>query len=156
MKRTQIICTMGPATDDREVLQALMEHGMDIARFNFSHGDHSEQKKRADMVKALRQESGIPVALLLDTKGPEIRTGILKDGKKVTLTAGQDFLLTTEEIEGDDQKVCITYPGLPADVQPGSHILIDDGLLELEVVSTDDKEIFCRVCNHIHAREEQR
>ncbi len=147
MKRTKIICTMGPATDDREVLQALMEHGMDIARFNFSHGDHSEQKKRADMVKALRQESGIPVALLLDTKGPEIRTGILKDGKKVTLTAGQDFLLTTEEIEGDDQKVCITYPGLPADVQPGSHILIDDGLLELEVVSTDDKEIFCRVLN---------
>lgn len=147
MKRTKIICTMGPSTDDKEILQALMEHGMDIARFNFSHGDHEEQKKRIDMVKDVRERSGVPVALLLDTKGPEIRTGTLKDGKKVTLATGQDFLLTTKEIEGDREKVSITYPGLPGDVDAGSRILIDDGLLELEVASAGRTEIACRVLN---------
>ncbi len=120
---------------------------MDIARFNFSHGTHEEQKKRIDLVKSLRQESDIPIALLLDTKGPEIRTGTLKDGKKVTLTAGQTFILTTEELEGNEERVSITYPGLPADVSPGSKILIDDGLLELEVISTDGTKIICKVLN---------
>ncbi len=147
MKRTKIICTMGPSTDDREVLRALMEHGMDIARFNFSHGSHEEQKKRIDLVKAQRQESDIPVALLLDTKGPEIRTGLLEGGKKVQLTAGQDLLLTTEEITGTAKKISITYPGLPADVTPGSQILIDDGLLELKVLSTTATEVSCQVVN---------
>lgn len=147
MKRTKIICTMGPATDDREVLRALMEHGMDIARFNFSHGSHEEQKKRIDLVKAQRQESDIPVALLLDTKGPEIRTGVLKGGKKVLLDAGADLLLTTEEIEGTSERVSITYPGLPADVKPGSQILIDDGLLELRVLSVTETDIACQVVN---------
>lgn len=147
MKRTKIICTMGPSTDDRDVLRTLMECGMDIARFNFSHGTHEEQKKRIDLVKSLRQESDIPIALLLDTKGPEIRTGTLKDGKKVTLTAGQTFILTTEELEGNEERVSITYPGLPADVSPGSKILIDDGLLELEVISTDGTKIICKVLN---------
>lgn len=147
MKRTKIICTMGPATDDREVLRGLMEHGMDIARFNFSHGSHEEQRKRIDLVKAQRQKSDIPVALLLDTKGPEIRTGVLKGGKKVLLDAGADLLLTTEEIEGTSERVSITYPGLPADVKPGSQILIDDGLLELRVLSATETDIACQVVN---------
>ena len=101
MKKTKIICTMGPNTNDRELMKKLVENGMDIARFNFSHGDHEEQKERMDMLKSIREEVGRPVAILLDTKGPEIRTGLLKDGKKVILEAGQTFTLTTEEIEGD-------------------------------------------------------
>ena len=96
MKRTKIICTMGPSTRDKEVVRTLVENGMDIARFNFSHGTHEEQKKQLDLVKEVRQETGIPVALLLDTKGPEIRTGTLKGGQKVLLTEGQSFVLTTD------------------------------------------------------------
>ncbi len=147
MKRTKIICTMGPSTRDKEVVRTLVENGMDIARFNFSHGTHEEQKKQLDLVKEVRQETGIPVALLLDTKGPEIRTGTLKGGQKVLLTEGQPFVLTTEEAEGDQNKVHITYPGLPADVTPGVRILIDDGLLELEVTSVNQTEIACQVLN---------
>lgn len=147
MKRTKIICTMGPSTRDKEVVRALVENGMDIARFNFSHGTHEEQKKQLDLVKEVRQETGIPVALLLDTKGPEIRTGTLKGGQKILLSEGQSFVLTTEETEGDQNKVHITYPGLPADVAPGVRILIDDGLLELEVTSVNQTEIACQVLN---------
>ena len=112
MKKTKIICTMGPNTNDRELMKKLVENGMDIARFNFSHGDHEEQKARMDMLKAIREEVGKPVAILLDTKGPEIRTGLLKDGKKVNLEEGQTFTLTTEKIEGDEKRVSITYDGL--------------------------------------------
>lgn len=147
MRSTKIICTMGPATQDWEIMKALADIGMDVARFNFSHGTHEEQKERVDMVKRVREESGKPIALLLDTKGPEIRTGILKDGKKVHLTAGQTFILTTEEVEGNQDKVHITYSGLPEDVTSGSRILIDDGLLELEVVSVAQTEITCQVLN---------
>lgn len=148
MKRTKIICTMGPAVDRKTVLRAIMKTGMDIARFNFSHGTHEEYQVRIDMVKNLREELNIPVALLLDTKGPEIRTGLLKDGKKVTLTTGQEFVLTTEaDYVGDEQKVSITYEGLPRDVQKGSQILVDDGLIALEVQKIKSTEIVCRVLN---------
>ena len=116
-------------------------------RFNFSHGDHEEQKGRMDMLKQLREELHTNTAILLDTKGPEIRTGKLKGGKKVTLEAGASFTLTTEEIEGDVSKVSITYKGLPEDVDRGSTILIDDGLIGLKVVSRTDKEIRCEVVN---------
>ena len=91
MKKTKIICTMGPNTNDRDLMKALALHGMDVARFNFSHGDYEEQKMRLDMLKSIREETGLPIAALLDTKGPEIRTGLLKDGKKVTLEAGQTY-----------------------------------------------------------------
>ena len=102
MKRTKIICTLGPATDSEEVLGALMDHGMDVARFNFSHGNHEEQHARFELLKKVREEKNLPIASLLDTKGPEIRTGLLKDGaKNVTLVSGQKFILTTREIEGD-------------------------------------------------------
>ena len=129
MKKTKIVCTMGPGTNDPEIVRQLIRGGMDIARFNFSHGTHEEQKSRMDMIKRLRSEEKVPVAILLDTKGPEIRTGILKDGKKVSLEAGKLFTLTTREIEGDSERVSITYAGLVDDVQVGSTILIDDGLI---------------------------
>lgn len=147
MRSTKIICTMGPATQDRNIMKALADIGMDVARFNFSHGTHEEQKERVDLVKSVREESGRPIALLLDTKGPEIRTGTLKGGQKVQLTTGQTFILTTEDVEGDSEKVQISYSGLPGDVQAGSRILIDDGLMELEVISTTETEITCRVLN---------
>ena len=147
MKKTKIICTMGPNTNDREMMKKLVENGMDIARFNFSHGDHKEQKERMDMLKSVREEAGIPVAILLDTKGPEIRTGLLKDGKKVILEAGQTFTLTTEQLVGDEKKVSITYDGLTEDVEIGKHILIDDGLIELEVKKIIGTDIVCRVIN---------
>ena len=147
MKKTKVVCTMGPNTNDRELLKKLIENGMDVARFNFSHGDHEEQKSRMDLLKELRQELNTNTAILLDTKGPEIRTGVLKGGKRILLKAGEQFTLTTEEIEGDESKVSITYEGLVQDVDAGRVILIDDGLIELKVVGKSEKEIFCEVIN---------
>lgn len=147
MKKTKIICTMGPTTHNRAVVKKLAESGMDIARFNFSHGSHEEQKERMDILKSVREEIGRPIAILLDTKGPEIRTGLLKDGKKVTLQEGQIFTLTTEEIEGDSSRVSISYDGLAEDVDIGKRILIDDGLIELEVKNIVGSEIVCQVLN---------
>ena len=147
MKKTKIICTMGPNTNDENIMRKLVQSGMDIARFNFSHGDHEEQKMRMDMLKRIREEEQRPIAILLDTKGPEIRTGVLKDGKKVQLKAGSIFSLCTEEIVGDETRTMITYPGLTADVQIGSTILIDDGLIELKVKEKRDTEIVCKVIN---------
>lgn len=147
MKKTKIICTMGPNTNDESLMRKLVQSGMDIARFNFSHGDHEEQKMRMDMLKKIRDEEGKPIAILLDTKGPEIRTGILKDGKKVMLQAGNVFTLSTEDIVGDETMTSITYPGLVADVQVGSTILIDDGLIELKVKEKRDTEIVCKIVN---------
>ena len=147
MKKTKIICTMGPNTNDRNLIKDLALAGMDIARFNFSHGDHEEQKARMDMLKKIREEENKPVAILLDTKGPEIRTGILKDGKKINLQAGNLFTLTTEDIVGDESKVSITYAGLVEDVQVGSTILVDDGLIGLKVKEKKGKEIVCTVIN---------
>lgn len=138
---------MGPNTNDRELMKKLILNGMDVARFNFSHGDHEEQKSRMDLLKQLREELHTNTAILLDTKGPEIRTGKLKDGKKVFLENGASFTLTTEEIVGDETKVSITYTGLPEDVDKESTILIDDGLIGLKVVSKTDKEIRCEVVN---------
>ena len=147
MKKTKIICTMGPNTNDAGLMRALVQNGMDIARFNFSHGDHEEQKARMDMLKKIREEENKPVAILLDTKGPEIRTGILKDGKKINLQAGNLFTLSTEDIVGDESKVSITYAGLVEDVQVGSTILVDDGLIGLKVKEKKAKEIVCTVIN---------
>lgn len=147
MKKTKIICTMGPNADDRELMKKLVENGMDIARFNFSHGDHKEQKVRMDMLKEIREEVEQPIAILLDTKGPEIRTGLLKEGKKVILEEGATFTLTTKQIEGDSERVSITYEGLTEDLEVGKKILIDDGLIELEVKHINGTEIVCLVIN---------
>ena len=137
MKKTKVVCTMGPNTNDRELMKKLIENGMDVARFNFSHGDHEEQKGRMDLLKELREELNTNTAILLDTKGPEIRTGVLKDGKKITLEAGAQFVLTVDEIVGDQNKVSITYDGLVQDVDAGKVILIDDGLIALKVKQTE-------------------
>lgn len=147
MKKTKIICTMGPRVDDENLMRELIRSGMDIARFNFSHGTHEEQKARMNMLKKARDEESKPIAILLDTKGPEIRTGVLKDGKKVTLREGDLFTLTTEEVVGDETKVSITYAGLVEDVQIGNTILIDDGLIGLKVKDKKDKDIICTIVN---------
>ena len=147
MKKTKIVCTMGPNTDNREIMKELALNGMDVARFNFSHGDHAEHRHRLEILESVREELGIPIASLLDTKGPEIRTGKLKDGKKVQLEAGETFTLTTDEIVGDNKIVSITYKGLVEDVKAGSTILIDDGLIGLKVIGKTDKEIHCEIIN---------
>ena len=133
MKKTKIVCTMGPNSDDREVLRQMALNGMDVARFNFSHGDHEEHRKRLALLESVREELDLPIAALLDTKGPEIRTGTLKGGQKVMLKEGGTYVLTTEAITGDENRGFINYDGLVEDVQAGSRILIDDGLIELEV-----------------------
>ena len=145
MRKTKIICTLGPATDP--VLPELIKAGMNVARLNFSHGSHEEHKVRMDAVKAARRELCMPVGLMLDTKGPEIRTKTYKDGK-IEITEGQEFILTTRDIEGDEHIVSITYDGLPADVQVGTRILIDDGLVAFEVTEIrDGTDIVCRALN---------
>ena len=147
MKKTKIICTMGPNTNDRELMKQLALNGMDVARFNFSHGDYEEHMGRFKILESVREELGLPIAALLDTKGPEIRTGSLKEGKKISLKEGDIYTLTTEEITGDDKRGFINYPGLPVDVKPGNKILIDDGLIELDVEKVQGNDIICRVKN---------
>ena len=137
LRKTKIICTLGPATDRDDVLKQLMMEGMNVARFNFSHGSHEEQGERLKKVQELREELNLPIATLLDTKGPEIRLRELEGGK-AELVEGQKFVLTTEELVGDANKVSITYKDLVKDVQPGSRILIDDGLIALDVEAVDD------------------
>ena len=147
-KKTKIICTMGPATDDDAVLKQLMLEGMDIARLNFSHGDHEEQLGRIKRIKKFREELGLPIAILLDTKGPEIRTGLLSTDGDVELKEGQEFVLTTREVEGTNTIASITYAELPNDVEPGNTILIDDGLIEVRVKEIKDgTDIVCEVVN---------
>lgn len=146
MRKTKIICTMGPATDDMDVLRDIARQGMNVARFNFSHGSHEEHKGRMDRLKAVREELGLPIAILLDTKGPEIRTGNMKDGK-IFLKKGQQLRLTPRPCEGTPEKISITYPDLYHDVQAGTSILIDDGLIEMRVEQTQEQDILCRVLN---------
>ncbi len=147
MKKTKIICTMGPNTSDKNILTELAKNGMNVARFNFSHGDYNEHMERLELLKDVRKELDIPVAALLDTKGPEIRTGLLKDGKKVTLKEGQTYTLTTREIVGDDKTGFINYDGLNEDVAAGNKILIDDGLIEMDVIEVQGTDIICKVIN---------
>ena len=147
MKKTKIICTMGSNTNDEKFMMELALIGMDVARFNFSHGDHEEHLGRLEILRKVRKELDIPVAALLDTKGPEIRTGLLKDGKKVTLKEGQTFTLTTRDVVGDENMAHINYDGLNEDVAPGNKILIDDGLIGLDVVEVNGPDIVCQVVN---------
>ena len=146
MRKTKIVCTLGPATMDERVLRRLIEEGMDVARLNFSHGTHEEQKVRMDMVKKLRKECGKHIALLLDTKGPEIRTRDFEGGR-VEVVAGQTFTLTTRDIVGDSSITSITYKDLAKDVEIGTRILIDDGLIELKVKDIIDEDLVCEVIN---------
>ena len=147
MKRTKIVCTMGPSTDSKEILGALVDAGMDVARFNFSHGSYEEHKGRMDLLKEVRAEKKKPIAIMLDTKGPEIRTKLLKGGKKVELVEGQSFTLTTRDVEGTSEIVSQTYDRLPTDLKPGDTVLIDDGLIAMTVQETTDTDVVCRVDN---------
>lgn len=147
MRKTKIVCTIGPASDDKETLSELIDAGMNVARLNFSHGDFAEHQAKIDNIRELKEEKGEPVALLLDTKGPEIRTGELKGDEDVFIEDGQEFTLTTEEIKGDNNRVSVSYEGLPEDLEPGDTVLIDDGLIGLEVKEIEDTEIICEVIN---------
>lgn len=144
MRKTKIICTMGPASDDDTVLRNLMLAGMDVARINFSHGTHEEALEKMERIKRIREELDLPVAILLDTKGPEIRLKQFKGGKAF-LKAGDQFTLHTDDVEGDDTKVSITYKNLPKEIKAGTKLLIDDGLIELEAVSVKGMKIICEV-----------
>ncbi|MDR0946706.1 MAG: pyruvate kinase [Ruminococcus sp.] len=145
MRKTKIICTIGPATDDDDVMREMMLGGMSVARFNFSHGDYETHRKRFIQVERLRYELGIPVATLLDTKGPEIRLGNFVDGKPVTIEDDAIFTLTTDDIEGTAERASITYKGLIDDMKVGKPILINDGAVELKVEKITKTDIVCKV-----------
>ena len=147
MRKTKIICTLGPSTDKDGVLRELVANGMNVARFNFSHGSYEEHKGRLDMLKAVRAELNKPVAALLDTKGPEIRLKEFKNGVEM-LEAGQTFTLTTREVEGTKEICSITYKDLPQDVAPGGTIMLDDGLIKLQIQTVNDTDIVCTVLNN--------
>jgi pyruvate kinase len=145
-RKTKIVCTLGPATESDDVLREMMRSGMDVARLNFSHGTHETHGKTMARVKKLREELGLPIAIMLDTKGPEIRLGTFAKGK-VSLKRGQTFVLCTETVAGDEKHATVTYKDLPRDVKEGTVILLDDGLISLTVLSLTDQEITCRVEN---------
>ena len=146
MRKTKIICTLGPSTDKEGVLRDLIANGMNVARFNFSHGSHEEHLGRLEKLKALREELGKPVAALLDTKGPEIRLKDFKNGVE-NLVAGQTFTLTTRDVEGTNEICSINYKDLPMDVEPNGTIMLDDGLIKLQIVTVNDTDIVCKVLN---------
>ncbi len=146
MKKTKIICTIGPASGNKETIKKLIENGMNCARINFSHGDHESHGKTMQFVKDAREELGTNTALLLDTKGPEIRTKVLKDGD-VKLEAGNTFTFTTREIEGDDTIVSVTYENFHNDLKVGARVLVDDGLIELVVKEIKDQDVICEIIN---------
>jgi pyruvate kinase len=145
MPSTKIVCTIGPASRSKEVLEQLILAGMNVARLNFSHGTHEEHAEVIARIRALSSELRQPVAILQDLQGPKIRTGELRDHQPVTLSVGAAFILTTRPIIGDASQVSTTYQNLPQDVKPGDHILLADGLLELEVTDTSATDVYCRV-----------
>ncbi len=145
MRKTKIICTVGPATDDEAVMTEMMLSGMNVARFNFSHGDYDTHTERFREVVRLREKLGIPVATLLDTKGPEIRLGTFENPEGVVINAGDQFILTSEPCSGDASRCQISYSGLPADVVPGTMILINDGIISMKVDRVAGSEIYCTV-----------
>ena len=144
MRKTKIVCTLGPACSDEATVTAMCKAGMNVARLNFSHNTHEDHKKRIDLVKKVREKLGLPIALMLDTKGPEYRIKTFKNGK-ITLNEGDSFTFTTDEIEGDEKRVSINYKGLPHDLNKGDIILLNNGLMSFRVVSTTDTEVNCTV-----------
>lgn len=146
MRKTKIICTIGPASENYDTIFSMIEAGMNVARLNFSHGVYAEHQRRIDTVRSAARTLGVPVAVMLDTKGPEIRTGLLKN-KKVRLEAGQEFILTNRQVEGNEKEVQVSYGELAKEVEVGDHILLSDGLISLQVESTTDTDMVCRVMN---------
>ncbi|MCL2741427.1 MAG: pyruvate kinase [Oscillospiraceae bacterium] len=146
MRKTKIVCTIGPASQSEEIVDQLIDAGMNVARLNFSHGTHESHKKSFDMVKAISERKGQPIATLLDTKGPEVRIRTFRDSK-VQIEAGQRFTLTTDEIVGSADRVSITYGGLTDDIKVGATILLDDGLVELRVLEVSGNDVVCEAMN---------
>jgi len=146
MRKTKIVATLGPATDDHNVLCSLIKAGLDVARFNFSHGSHEEHLARLNRFRAACEETGVPVAALADTKGPEVRLGTF-DGGEAMLVAGNIFTLTTDDIVGDSTRASISYANLPVEINVGTRILLDDGLIELTVESITGMNIVTRIVN---------
>ena len=144
MRKTKIICTIGPASESEEMLEKLIQAGMDVARLNFSHGTHEEMQIKIDRIKRVREKLKAPVPIMLDTKGPEYRVGTFRN-QKVELEEGQLFTLTSEDVEGDETKVSVSYANLPKELEEGDRILVNDGLIELRVEKTTDTEVVCRV-----------
>lgn len=144
MRRTKIVCTIGPATNSEDMLTRLIHCGMNVARLNFSHGTHDYHKETLSRIKRVRKALDTPVAILLDTKGPEIRVKDFKNGAE-TLVEGEEFVLTTRQVEGDAHQVSITYAGLACEVVHGNSILIDDGNIELHVLNCNDTDVVCKV-----------
>ena len=154
-KKTKIVCTMGPATEDDKVLRKLILEGMNVARFNFSHGSHEYHRRNIARVRALSADLNIPVAVLLDTKGPEIRTGETLEHEPVTLEAGKQVVVTTRVVPGTSECFSVDYLNLPNEVKPGTTILVDDGLIALTVKSVDGHDIFCTIQNGGVLREKK-
>lgn len=146
LKKTKIVCTLGPGSESPAIIEKMILAGMNVARFNFSHGSHTEHQKRIETVRTVAQKLGIPVALMLDTKGPEIRLGRFQNGT-VTLTAGHRFTLTSRDIMGNEAIASVNYKELPADVHVGDHILLSDGLVNLEIIAIENTEIHTKILN---------
>ena len=144
MRKTKIICTIGPASEDPAVFRAMCLAGLNVARLNFSHGTHEEHQKKIDMIKAVRAELGLPIAIMLDTKGPEYRIKTFREGK-VTLKDGDEFTFTTREVVGDEHIVSVSYKGLSQDLEPGDRVLVNNGLVIFRVESIEGTEVHCRV-----------
>ena len=144
MRKTKIVCTIGPACESREMIEGLCRAGMNVARLNFSHGVHAEHQRRIDTIKEVRQALGLPIALLLDTKGPEYRIRTFENGK-ITLKDGDAFTFTTREVEGTQSCVSVNYPKLHEEMNPGDPILLNNGLLIFRVEQVEGQEIHCRV-----------
>ena len=144
MRKTKIVCTIGPACNNEETLRRMCLAGMNVARLNFSHGTHEEHLKTINLIKKVRSELDLPIAILLDTKGPEFRIKTFKDGK-ITLNDNDKFTFTTDDVVGDQTRVSVSYKGLPADMAPGDRILLNNGLVIFTVESVTDTDINCRV-----------
>lgn len=144
MRKTKIVCTLGPSCSDEATVTAMCKAGMNVARLNFSHNTHEDHKQRIELIKKVREKLGIPIAIMLDTKGPEYRIKTFKDGK-ITLKEGDSFTFTADDIEGDEKRVSINYKGLPHDMHKGDRILLNNGLMAFEVVSTTETDVNCVV-----------
>lgn len=146
MRKTKIICTIGPASDSDEILTRMCRNGMNVARLNFSHGTHEEHKEKIELIRRVREKLNLPIAIMLDTKGPEYRIGTFKDGK-ITLNDGDEFIFTTEDIEGDQTRVSVSYKHLVEELNIGDRVLLNNGLVTFEVINISGNEAKCRVIN---------
>lgn len=147
MRKTKIVATIGPASDSKEVVTKLVEAGLDVARLNLSHGDYEEHSRKIEIIREVEDDTGKTIGIMLDTRGPEVRTGPLEDNKEIFLYTGDELVLTTDEVMGNKERISVSYKELTKDVKEGSRILIDDGLLELQVLAVNGNDIRCKVLN---------